>query len=117
MTMCRMISLLGALFLTTGLIAISALAQTKDKGKAKAGSHTLNGKVMEVGATSLTVDHEKVEGYMDAMTMAYKVDKPESLKGLKKGDMVTATVYDGDYTLYEIKLMPNDDKARPPSKK
>jgi len=116
MTIRRAISLLSVLSVAAGLIATSAVAQTKDKGKAKA-AHTLNGKVMEVGTTSLTVDHEKVEGYMDAMTMAYKVDKPESLKGLKKGDMVTATVYDGDYTLYEIKLMPNDDKTRPPSKK
>src|SRR5260370_41984040 len=104
-----------SIFLAACLTLTCALAQ--QKGKAKGNSHTLYGKVMEVGATSLTVDHEKVEGYMDAMTMAYKVDKPESLKGLKKGDMIMATVYDGDYTLYEIKLMPNDDKARPPSKK
>ena len=49
--------------------------------------------------------------------MAYKVDKPESLKGLKKGDMIMATVYDGDYTLYDIKLMPNDTPLKLPSKK
>jgi Cu/Ag efflux protein CusF len=98
------------LLVTACLIGTFALAQPKAKGK----SHTLHGKVTEVGATSLTVDHEKVEGYMDAMVMAYKVDKPESLKGLKKGDMIMATVYDGDYTLYDIKLMPNDIKNAPP---
>src|SRR5258708_40244320 len=115
MTIRRTISVLGALLVATCLLLTSALAQ--QKGKAKGGSHTLHGKVMDVGPSSLTVDHEKVEGYMDAMTMAYKVDKPESLKGLKKGDRIMATVYDGDYTPDDIKLMPNDDKARPPSKK
>jgi Cu/Ag efflux protein CusF len=97
-----------SLFIAACLLATAALAQPK--GKAKAASHTLHGKVMEVGSTSLTVDHEKVEGYMDAMTMAYKVDKPESLKGLKKGDMIVATVYDGDYTLYDIKPAPPSAK-------
>jgi Cu/Ag efflux protein CusF len=100
MTTRRAISLL----LAACLMVSCAFAQTKGKGKA--ASHTMHGKVMEVGSTSLTVDHEKVEGYMDAMTMAYKVDKPESLKSLKKGDMILATVYDGDYTLYDIKLAP-----------
>jgi Cu/Ag efflux protein CusF len=93
-----------SLWVAASLIALSAFAQAKGKGKA--ASHMLHGKVMEVGTTSLTVDHEKVEGYMDAMTMAYKVDKPDSLKTLKKGDMIMATVYDGDYTLYDIKLAP-----------
>ena len=69
-----------SLLLAACLVATSAFAQ--QKGKGKAASHALHGKVMEVGSTSLTVDHEKVEGYMDAMTMAYKVDKPESLRGL-----------------------------------
>ena len=103
-----------AISLAVAACLIVSCAFAQSKGKAKGGSHTLHGKVMEVGATSLTVDHEKVEGYMDAMTMAYKVDKPESLKGLKKGDMIMATVYDGDYTLYEIKLMPNDTPLKQP---
>jgi len=96
------------LLVTACLIGTSAFAQGKEKGK----SHIMHGKVTEVGRNSLTLDHEKVEGYMDAMVMAYKVDKPESLKGLKKGDMVMATVYDGDYTLYDIKLMPGDNKKK-----
>ena len=92
---------ISVLLLTFCLFLATAFGQ--QKGKGKAGSHALHGKVMEVGTTSLTVDHEKVEGYMDAMTMAYKVGNPEQLKGLKKGDLIVATVYDGDYTLYDIK--------------
>ena len=39
---------------------------------------------------------------MDAMTMAYAVDKESILKELKPGDQIKATVYEDDFTLYEI---------------
>jgi Cu/Ag efflux protein CusF len=87
-----------------GLLAIPSVAQQKDKK----GSHTLRGKVEQVntGNKSLTVNHDKVEGYMDAMTMPYKVDKPEVLQKVKTGDQIKATVYDGDYTLYDVEVVP-----------
>ena len=80
--------------------------------QAKGKSHTLEGKVEGVQADRLTVNHGKVEGYMDAMTMPYKVDKPDILKSVKVGDRITATVYDGDYTLYDVKVAPPQDKAK-----
>jgi hypothetical protein len=54
------------------------------KGKAK--SHTSHGKVEAVADKGLTVNAENVEGWMDAMTMTYPVDKPEVLKVVKVGD-------------------------------
>jgi Cu/Ag efflux protein CusF len=71
---------------------------------AKKKSHTLHGKVemVNAGTKSLTVAHDKVEGWMDAMTMTYAVDKESVLKELKAGDLIKATVYDDDFTLYEI---------------
>ena len=71
------------------------------------GGHTLRGKIEQVNEStkSLTVAHEKVEGWMDAMTMTYAVDKEEVLKTVKAGDEITATVYDGDYTLHDIKVV------------
>ena len=63
-------------------------------------------------ADRLTVNHGKVEGNMDAMTMPYKVDKPDILKKVKVGDRITATVYDGDFTLYDIQVVPPQDKAK-----
>ena len=89
------------------LLAAGAAAQ-----QAKGKSHTLEGKVEAVQATMLTVNHGKVEGYMDAMTMPYKVDKPDLLKNVKVGDQISATVYDGDYTLYDVKVVPKQSKAK-----
>ena len=90
------------------LIAPAMVAQQPAKGK----SHTLQGKVEQVGADRLTVNHGKIEGYMDAMTMPYKVDKPDILKKVKAGDQIKATVYDGDFTLYEIEILPPQQKSK-----
>ena len=59
---------------------------------------------------SLTVNGEKVEGWMDAMTMNYKVDESSILDKVKPGDQITATVYDGDYVLHDVKTVGNASK-------
>ena len=67
------------------------------------------GKVEQVDAAKkrLTVNHENIEGWMGAMTMAYAVDKAEEVvTQVKAGDRITAKVYDGDYTLYEVQVVP-----------
>jgi len=69
-------------------------------------SYTFHGKVVSVdkGAKTVTIDGEKVEGWMAAMTMSYKVDDPSIVDKLKAGDQITATVYDGDYVLHSVKV-------------
>ena len=43
---------------------------------------------------------------MGGMTMAYAVDKAdEVVTRVKAGDQITATVYEGDYTLYEVQVV------------
>ena len=69
-------------------------------------SYVFKGKVESVGTKSLTVANEKIEGWMDAMTMMYVVDKPEVLKTIKAGDQIRATVYDGDTMLHDVKVVP-----------
>jgi Cu/Ag efflux protein CusF len=92
------------------LLVTSSFAQEKAKPK----SYTFHGKVVAVTANGLTVDGEKVEGWMGAMTMSYPVDKPEVLKKIKVGDQIMATVFDGDTTLHSVEVMPQgkSDKSK-----
>ena len=69
--------------------------------------YTFRGKVEKVdgNAKTLTVNGEKVEGWMGAMTMAYRVDKEDALKAVKAGDQITAKVHEGDFkTLYDVQV-------------
>jgi Cu/Ag efflux protein CusF len=91
-------------------IPVMISAQRIDSAHVQAGpaakkSFTLRGVVESVDAKAgrVTVNHEKVEGWMDAMTMAYAVDKPEELQRLKAGDRIEATVYQDEYKLYNIR--------------
>ena len=92
-------------------IAVSAQAKPPAGTKPPAGSkdHAFKGKVEKVDLKTkmVTVNNENVPGWMNSMTMVYKVDKEAVLKDLKPGDQITATVYDGDLqTLYNVKLAP-----------
>ena len=74
-------------------------------------SFTFHGKVLSVDekAGSMNVDGESVNGWMEAMTMDYKVDDPTVLKKVKAGDKIMATVYSGDYSLHKVMVMPKTD--------
>ncbi len=71
-------------------------------------AYTFRGKVQQVdaGAKRLTISGEKIEGWMDAMTMGYAVDQEDVLKRVKAGDEITATVYQGDFTLHNVQVVP-----------
>jgi protein SCO1/2 len=93
-----------AVFAATLIMTALCLAQTTSGKK----SYTFHGKVEKVNTStgSLTVNGEKVSGWMDAMTMDYKVDNPEVLKKVKAGDQITATVYEGDMSLHKVQVAP-----------
>ena len=85
------------------------LSTTAAQQGAAKKEYTFHGKIDKVDANAkrLTVAGEKVDGWMGAMTMAYRVDKEEVLKTLKPGDQITATVYEGNFaTLYNVKVVP-----------
>jgi Cu/Ag efflux protein CusF len=101
----------AAILAVASLFAANAYAQDAAKGKPM----TFHGKVEAVTAKGLTVNGEKVEGWMDAMTMSYPVDKPDALKKVKVGDTIMATVYKGDVTLHDVQVMPaskSDKKSK-----
>ena len=62
-----------------------AMAQSSVQGR---------GKVISVVAEKqeLVLEHGPIKGFMDEMTMGYKVSSPSLLKGLKPGDQVTFTI-------------------------
>jgi Cu/Ag efflux protein CusF len=86
------------------LTAALCLGQTPAARK----SYTFHGKVVAVNKDTqrLTVDGEKVDGWMAAMTMNYQVDDPSLFTRLKPGDQIAATVFDGDHVLHYVRLAP-----------
>jgi cobalt-zinc-cadmium efflux system outer membrane protein len=70
-------------------------------------AHVFRGKVVQVGveAKSLTVLNEPIPGWMGSMTMAFPVENSEVLTTIHPGDQITATVYDGDFTLHNVALV------------
>ena len=60
-------------------------AQTAVEGKGKVIAVTLE-------KQEIVLEHGEIKGFMDAMTMGYKVSSPSLLKGLKAGDQVQFTI-------------------------
>ena len=103
--------LIVAITLVIGLIAPFSYAQQATKAANKnAGKKefTFHGRVEKIDpkAKMLTINGEKVEGWMSAMTMAYPVDKEEVLNKVKVGDQITARVYEGEMTLHDVRVVP-----------
>jgi Cu/Ag efflux protein CusF len=43
-------------------------------------------------ASQIVVEHGEIKGFMEAMTMGYRVDPPSLLTGLKEGDKIRFTI-------------------------
>jgi protein SCO1 len=55
-------------------------------------TYPIRGKVVSVNGPSVMLDHEAVPGFMDAMTMAYKLKDPSIASELHPGDRITANL-------------------------
>src|SRR5262245_42592246 len=105
--------MLPLVVLSAAVVLLPASAQQPQPPAKK--SYTFRGTVTQVNPSSkrLTVDGEKVEGWMEAMTMAYAVDRDDVFSRVKVGDRITATVYDGDDTLHDARVDPASPSAPP----
>jgi hypothetical protein len=104
--------ILAAALAVTTLFAANAYARDAAKGKGM----TFHGRGEAVTDKGLTVNGEKVEGWMDAMTMSYPVDKPDVLKKVKVGDTIMATVYKGEIILHDVQVIPAGKSDKKQSK-
>jgi Cu/Ag efflux protein CusF len=43
-------------------------------------------------ASQIVVEHGEIKGFMDAMTMGYRIDPPSLMEGLKFGDKIRFTI-------------------------
>jgi len=89
------------------LLSCGFAAQNKTAPAGKK-QFVFKGKVEKIDASNktFTVKNDKVDGWMDSMTMNYVPDKEDVFKRVKAGDEITAKVYDGDYrTLYDIQVV------------
>jgi len=78
----------------------------------------IRGKVVSTDATHVTLDGEDVPGFMEAMTMDYKLKDPSVVSELHPGDRITAKVLadrdkDGDYTNIRLDNVVVIAQARP----
>lgn len=54
---------------------------------------TIRGTIVSTDATHVTLDHEAIPGFMEAMTMPYKLKDPSIVSELHPGDRMTAALH------------------------
>jgi len=87
----------GAVLALVGIAGCHSAAKPSDQGSAAAPGfkvYHLRGKVISTNTATgeVTVDHEAIPGFMEAMTMPYKLKDPGILSELHAGDTITADV-------------------------
>jgi len=55
-------------------------------------SYPIRGKIVSITGADVMLDHEAVPGFMEAMTMSYKLKDPTIVSELHPGDRITATL-------------------------
>jgi Cu/Ag efflux protein CusF len=65
------------------------------------------GQVIAVVPSShqVVVDHQEIKGFMDAMTMGYRVNPPSVLEGLNAGDKIRFTLDTQQKAIVKIEKM------------
>jgi protein SCO1 len=81
-----------SLLLTFSAIGCHRSSQAPSSASASIKSFPVRGKVVSTDATHVTLDHEAIPGFMEAMIMPYKLKDPSIVNELHPGDRITATI-------------------------
>lgn len=81
---------------TQAMVAMASEQQAQNRQSAQNDQKTVTGEGKVVAtvpnASQIVVEHGEIKGFMEAMTMGYRVDPPALLEGLKFGDKVRFTI-------------------------
>lgn len=92
----RIQSAMSASFLFFIVAMVSGCRQSSTQAITSSGlsqkTFAIRGKVIGTDATHVTLDGENVPGFMDPMTMAYKLKDPSVVSELHPGDRITAKI-------------------------
>jgi len=79
--------------LVPGLVIVALMALACSKAE-KPRQYVLRGYVVRLDPNTnlASIHNEKIEGWMDAMTMQYPVEDRKEYLALRKGEKITATV-------------------------
>jgi len=70
----------------------SPAATSSETSTADTRSYPVRGRVVAIHGPDLVLDHEAIPGFMDAMTMSYKLKDPSIVSELHAGDRITANL-------------------------
>jgi Cu/Ag efflux protein CusF len=95
--------------------AIAAAAKEPGKHEVQDAAGAANGQKTVVGegkvvatvpsANQLVVEHGEIKGFMEPMTMGYRIEPASLLEGLKSGDQVRFTIDVSKKTIVKVEKM------------
>jgi Cu/Ag efflux protein CusF len=76
------------------VVAVAAAQEAQPAAQTEQKTVVGEGKVVATvpNASQIVVEHGEIKGFMEAMTMGYRVEPPSLLEGLKFGDKVRFTI-------------------------
>lgn len=81
-----------SLFLSFPIAGCRQSSRSPARTAAAIKQFPVRGKVVSTDAASVTLDHEAIPGFMEAMTMPYKLKDPGIVSELHPGDRITAII-------------------------